>query len=95
MRIPQNDGGWIGPDRIHRMVDGRYPASVTGRHESPGSVPNIRDRVYIEGYDELFFVVGVDVRRQVVDLVCGERVGFLIDIPFSAIRPAAERRIAS
>jgi hypothetical protein len=89
----RDDSGWLGPHRIHGLVD-RCCAAHDGQSEAAIANPNIRDRVHIEGHDEVFFVVYVDVRRRLVDLVCGQRVGFLSDIPFSAVRPAPERERA-
>ena len=91
MNSPQRDG-WLGPHRIHAVVD-RCCSAHTPYQDI--SIPSVRDRVRIEGYDEVFFIVYVNVRRRIVDLVCGERVGFLVDVPFSSIQPAVRQRIAS
>jgi hypothetical protein len=76
--------------RIRALVEECYTTHVL-RGGDAVAVPGMRDRVRVEGNDEVFFVVYVDMRRRIADLVCGERVGFLSDIPFSAIRPAGDR----
>lgn len=87
----RNEGAWLGRHKIPDLVEDRY-AAYLGHPQVAYGTPGIRDRVRIDGHSEVFFVVYVDVRRRTVDLVCGERVGFLSNIPFSAIRPAAERQ---
>lgn len=83
------DRGCLGPHRIHALPD---PCCAGLQRPSEAAAdPILRDRVRIKGHDEVFFVVYVDLRRRTVDLVCGERVGFLSSVPFSIIRPAAER----
>jgi hypothetical protein len=51
-------------------------------------IPCVRERVLIDGRDEVFLVVWVDSARGVADLIpvseCG---GLEEDVPFSAIRP--------
>lgn len=84
---------WLGPTRISNIVDRCYSALAPLR--STVCIPAIRDRVHIEGHDEIFFVIYVDARRRIADVVCGERVGFLSDVPLSAIRPASSRRKAA
>lgn len=52
-------------------------------------IPTIRQRVMIEGRDEVFLVVWVDLRRNVADLVPVEGHKDLEeDVPFSKIRSA-------
>jgi hypothetical protein len=51
-------------------------------------VPKVRDRVRLEGYDELFAVVHVNEREGWADLACLERVGFLTSVPLERIGPA-------
>lgn len=80
----------LGPSRIGALVDSCYaahsPAFTATR------VPALRDRVRVEGHEEIFFVIYVDAHRRIADVVCGERVGFLSNVPFSSIRPASIRR---
>jgi hypothetical protein len=58
---------------------------------SPASkIPQVRDRVCIEGHDEVFVVVHVNERSGWADLACIERVGFLTYVPLGSIRPVEE-----
>ena len=51
-------------------------------------VPRMRERVCVEGRDEVFVVIYVDRERAVADLVSTERVGELLEsVAFSAIYP--------
>ena len=53
-------------------------------------VPQLRERVRVEGHDEVFVVLSVNEARTWADLVCIERVGFLTHVPLENIRPAGE-----
>lgn len=46
----------------------------------------VRDRVRVEGHDELFAVMYVNEARSWADLACLERVGFLTHVPLEKIR---------
>lgn len=48
----------------------------------------VRDRVRVEGHDEVFAVLYVNENRSWADLACIERVGFLTKVPLQKIRPA-------
>jgi hypothetical protein len=52
------------------------------------SVLKVRDRVRVEGHDEVFAVVHLNEREGWADLACVERVGFLMHVPLERIRPA-------
>ncbi len=51
-------------------------------------IPRVRDRVRVEGHDEVFVVVHVNERNSWADLACVERVGFLPEMPLRLIQPA-------
>jgi hypothetical protein len=90
----QNPSIWLGPTRIRALVDDWFAAHAC--LDSAGAyVPRVRERVRVDGHDEIFFIVYVDARHRLADVVCGERVGFLNDVPFSAIRSAGTRRTNS
>lgn len=74
-----------GTTGVERVVDRVLPAS------DPFAIriPRIRERVRVDGQPDPFFVIYVDAQRQVADLVCARRVGFMLEqVPFAAIRPA-------
>lgn len=88
-------GGYLlGPRRIVALVERFFKArmlmdAVTER------VPHMRERVCVEGRDEVFVVIYVDRKANAADLVSTERVGELLDsVPFSAIYPAEPKRAA-
>jgi hypothetical protein len=77
----------LGPDGIVSLVDRLFRAKVvtdaTAEH-----VPRMRERVCVEGRDELFVVIYVDRERAVADLVSIGQVGELMEsVAFSAIYP--------
>ena len=80
----------LDPAHIRAVVDDCY-ATHCHKDSTAAPVPCMRDRVRVDGYDEIFFVIYVDTRRRTADVVCGQRVGFLSDVPFGAIHPAAGR----
>ena len=53
-------------------------------------IPRVRDRVRVEGHDEVFVVVYVNDGKHWADLACVERVGFLTQVPLALISPAEE-----
>ncbi len=53
-------------------------------------IPLARDRVRVEGHDEVFVVVHVNERSGWADLACVERVGFLTQISLRLIQPAEQ-----
>ena len=50
--------------------------------------PKVRDRVCVEGRDEIYRVVHVNEEKGWADLACVERVGFLEHVPLELIRAA-------
>lgn len=48
----------------------------------------LRDRVRVEGYNEVFAVLYVNEAHTWADLACLERVGFLTHVPLEKIAPA-------
>ena len=56
-------------------------------------IPRVRERVRIEGRDDVFLVVWVDLEREVVDLIPIAEGGALEEcVPFRAIHPVADER---
>jgi hypothetical protein len=54
-------------------------------------IPRVRERVRIDGRDDVFLVVFVDLESEVVDLIPVADGGALEEsVPFLAIHPAAE-----
>jgi len=54
-------------------------------------IPRVRERVRIEGRDDVFLVVWVDLEREVVDLIPIVDGGALEEsVPFHAIHPVGE-----
>ena len=54
-------------------------------------IPRVRERVRIDGRDEVFLVVWVDLAQCVADLIPLADAGVLEEsIPFAAIRPFQE-----
>jgi hypothetical protein len=53
----------------------------------------VRDRVRVEGHDEVFVVVHVSARHRWADLACVERVGFLTYVPLEKIRLASDDQV--
>ncbi len=51
-------------------------------------VYQVRDRVRVEGYDEIFAVMYVNASRTWADLACLQRVGFLTHVPLEKIAHA-------
>ena len=47
----------------------------------------VRDRVRVDGHDEVYVVVYVNARDGWADLACVERVGFLSHVRLETIRP--------
>ncbi len=55
-------------------------------------VPRMRERVCVEGRDEVFVVIYVDPETAVADLVSTEQAGELLEsVAFSAIYPEPQR----
>jgi hypothetical protein len=50
----------------------------------------VRDRVRVEGQDEVFVVLYVNEGRTWADLACVQRVGFLTHVPLEKLRHADE-----
>jgi hypothetical protein len=54
-------------------------------------IPRVRERVRIDGRDEVFLVVWVDLEREVVDLIPIAEGGAVEEsVPFRAIHPVAD-----
>jgi hypothetical protein len=53
-------------------------------------IPRVRDRVRVEGHDEVFVVVYVSEGSGWADLACVERVGFLTQVPLALISPVGD-----
>lgn len=84
-------GKILGSRQILEIVDRFYRAKVLADAVA-SHVPHLRERVCIEGRDEVFAVIYVDQGASVADLVSTERVGELLEsVPFSAIYPAEPR----
>lgn len=55
-------------------------------------VPQMRERVCVEGRDEVFVVIYVDRKSSMADLVSTEQVGELLEsVAFSAIYPEPQK----
>lgn len=81
-------GPSLGPRAILALVDRFYQKQIATGAVSE-YVPRMRERVCVEGRDEVFVVICVDRQRAVVDLVSTERAGDLLEsVAFSAIYPA-------
>jgi hypothetical protein len=50
----------------------------------------VRDRVRVEGQDEVWAVLYVNEARTWADLACVQRVGFLTHVPLEKLRHADE-----
>jgi hypothetical protein len=56
-------------------------------------IPKVRERVRIEGRDDLFLVVWVDLERGVADLIpIADGGGLEESVPFRLIQPVADER---
>jgi hypothetical protein len=56
-------------------------------------IPRVRERVRIDGRDDVFLVVWVDLDREVVDLIPIAEGGALEEsVPFCAIHAVADER---
>jgi hypothetical protein len=56
-------------------------------------IPRVRERVRIDGRDDLFLVVWVDLEREVVDLIPIAEGGALEEsVPFRAIHVVGDER---
>jgi hypothetical protein len=54
-------------------------------------IPRVRERVRIDGREDVFLVVWVDLEREVADLIPIDDGGALEEgVPFHSIRPLAE-----
>jgi hypothetical protein len=54
-------------------------------------IPRVRERVRIDGRDDMFLVVWVDIEREVADLIPIAAGGALEEnVPFHAILPHAD-----
>lgn len=74
-----------GAGGVERIVD----RHLVFRDAAGARIPRIRERVWVEGQSDPFFVVYVDRDRQVADVVCAVRVGYLLEqVPFSSLRSA-------
>lgn len=84
-------GKAMGPARILALVDRYYQAKAMD--DAVGVyVPRMRERVCVEGRDEVFVVIYVDKESAVADLVSTEHVGDLLEsVPFSSIFPEGPR----
>jgi hypothetical protein len=87
-------GKGAGPAKILALVERYYQAKIVddsiARH-----IPRVRERVCVEGHDEVFLVIFVDRERALADMVSTERVGDLLEcVPFSAIYAAEPPRAA-
>jgi len=88
------NGKVLGPARILELVDRFYQSRLV-TDAIAEFVPRLRERVCVEGRDEVFVVIYVDRDRAVADLVSTERVGDLLEsVPFSAMYPAEPLRAA-
>jgi hypothetical protein len=77
----------LGPGGIVALVDRFFRAKMV-TDATAQYVPRIRERVCVEGCDEVFVVIYVDRERAVADLVSTGRVGELMEsVAFSAIYP--------
>lgn len=84
----------LGPARILKLVDRLYRAKMV-TDAIAVFVPRVRERVCVEGRDEVFVVIYVDRENSVADAVSTERVGDLLEsVPFSAMYPAEPLRAA-
>ncbi|HWE85035.1 MAG TPA: hypothetical protein VG267_08830 [Terracidiphilus sp.] len=84
----------LGPAKILKLVDRLYRAKMVTDAIS-GFVPRVRERVCVEGRDEVFVVIYVDRENAVADAVSMERVGDLLEsVPFSAMYPAEPLKAA-
>jgi hypothetical protein len=54
-------------------------------------IPRVRERVRIDGRDDVFLVVWVDLERELVDLIPIAEGGALEEnVPFRVVRPVAD-----
>jgi hypothetical protein len=84
----------LGPTRILKLVGRLYRAKMV-TDAIAVFVPRVRERVCVEGRDEVFVVIYVDRENSVADAVSTERVGDLLEsVPFSAMYPAEPLKAA-
>ncbi len=77
----------MGPSAIVELVDRFYRKRMVADAIAE-YVPRMRERVCVEGRDEVFVVIYVDRKSNVADLVSTEQAGELLDnVAFSAIYP--------
>ena len=87
-------GHVLGPGKIMAVVDQYYKAKMVSDAVSQ-YVPRMRERVCVEGRDEVFAVIYVDETRSVADLVSTEQIGEVLEsVAFSAIYPAGPPQAA-
>lgn len=92
--MPAQRAGVLGPGKIIELVDRLYQAKTVA-DAMAAYIPRMRERVCIEGREEVFMVIYVDRERSLADLVSTEQVGELLEsIAFSAIYPAEPLRAA-
>lgn len=84
----------MGPARVLELVDRLFRAK-TVTDAMTGYVPRLRERVCVEGRDEVFVVIYVDRDAAAADVVSTEQVGDLLEcVPFTAIYPAEPLKAA-
>lgn len=87
-------GKALGPARLLELVNRFYQAKMV-TDAIAEFVPRLRERVCVEGREEVFVVIYVDPERAVADLVGTERVGDLLEsVPFTAMYPAEPLKAA-
>lgn len=80
-------GQVLGPGKIMALVDRLYNEKTVADAMTE-YVPRLRERVCVEGRDEIFVVIYVDRERSEADLVSTGQVGEVLEsVAFSAIYP--------
>jgi len=83
-----------GTGGIIALVDRLYQAKMV-TDTMAEYVPRLRERVCVEGREEMFVVIYVDRKRTVADLVSTDRVGEMLEsVSFSAMYPECPPRAA-